>query len=513
MDNIFQRIFKEALKEGLPNLKKVTNEIDKNNYIFEVSGSKPIKKDEIENVLEEARTKLDIEGLFSGGVILKTLSGIHQEEGYDKEVISRIHLIHLQNEEDLKKHKQEQDEAEQKDHRVIGKEMNLWSFSSLIGEGLPLFTPRGTAIRNALLDALVKISKEYGMQPVSIPHIAKRALYDVSGHSQKFGDELIKVVGHYDEFVMKPVNCPHHTQIFAASQPRSYRDLPVRYMESTMQYRDEQPGELMGLSRVRAITVDDGHIFCRVEQIKQEVKNIATIIETFYKNLGLWGKHRVSLSVRDPQNLENYIGEDMDWQKAEQTLQEISDELGLNAEKCEGEAAIYGPKLDYQFTDSLRREWQLATVQIDFSLPKRFELSYTNEKGEKEVPVMIHRAILGSYERFLAIILEHFGGWLPYWLAPVQIVVLPVSQKQEEYAQAICSSFLEKNIRCETMGGNTTLGKRIKQTKLIRTPFIIVVGDDEVTEGKIDLQNNKQGEKVYKDTPEGVVKYLQTKQF
>jgi threonyl-tRNA synthetase len=283
---------------------------------------------------------------------------------------------------------------------------------------------------------------------------------------------------------MKPVNCPHHTQIYA-SRPRSYRDLPIRYMETTMQYRDEKPGEIGGLTRVRAITVDDGHIFCTVEQIKQEAINIAKIIEEFYTSLGMYGNHWVSLSVRDPQHLEKYIGDEKDWQTAEKMLQDVSEELGLNAKRMEGEAALYGPKLDFMFKDTLGNERQLSTIQLDFATAKRFDLSYTESDGSETSPVIIHRAILGSYERFLAILIEHFAGSFPVWLAPVQLAILPVSEKHLERAKQVEDEFLKHDIRAELDTDNKTLGAKIRTATLQKVPYMVIIGDKEVSEGDL----------------------------
>lgn len=427
---------------------------------------------------------------------LTKIAGAYWRGDENNQMLVRIYGVAFNTKEELEKYLKKLEEAKKRDHRKLGKELGLFSFSNLVGAGLPLWSPKGTVIRSKLQERLLKISEKYGMQPVTIPHIAKRDLYEASGHADKFGDELIKVISHYDEFVMKPVNCPHHTQIFA-SEPKSYRDLPVRYMESTMQYRDEKPGEIGGLTRVRSITVDDGHIFCRPDQIKDEAINIAKIIEEFYSSLGLYGKHWVSLSVRDPENIDGYIGEDKDWEKAESMLQEVSDDLKLNAKKIEGEAAIYGPKLDYVFTDSLGREWQLATIQIDFAMPKRFSLEYTNEKGEKETPVMIHRAILGSYERFIAILIEHFAGVFPVWLSPVQVEILPISEGQLEYAKKIEKTLKEKGMRVELPNINETLGKRIRNFEKNKTPYALIIGDQEKENKTVTLRS--RGEKEQKE--------------
>ena len=479
-------LFEKAACAVFPDATTVIHDGGDRDIIIEISGARTLKREEADRILSAVRGGLKKQGLFEAGLILRTLSGIHQDVK-EKGMVSRLHLCYSDTQEALDAFLEQQRKAEKGDHRTIGRELDLWTFSDLVGAGLPLFTPKGTAIRDALMGALAEISSEYGMEPVSIPHIAKRDLYDISGHSEKFGDELITVVGHYDEFVMKPVNCPHHTQIYS-SRPRTYRDLPVRYMESTMQYRDEQPGELMGLARVRAITVDDGHIFCRISQIQQEVTNIAAIIEKFYTRLGLWGNHWVSLSVRDPKTPDAYIGEDVDWDRAEEMLKGVSDTLGLNAKRCEGEAALYGPKIDYQFTDSLGREWQLATAQIDFAMPKRFGLSYINEKGEKETPVMIHRAILGSYERFLSVLLEHFSGWLPCWLAPTQVVVVPIGERHVEKGRDVHRALTTHRIRAEFLDIDATLGKKVVRAKSLRAPFMVVIGDKEAADGIMRLQ-------------------------
>lgn len=407
-------------------------------------------------------------------------------------MLTRIYGVAFNTKEELGVYVEQLEEAKKRDHRKLGKELDLFTFSTLVGSGLPLWSPKGTVLRNELQNALLDISRKYGMLPVTIPHIAKRDLYEVSGHAQKFGDELLKVISHYGEFVMKPVNCPHHTQIYA-SKPRSYRDLPLRYMESTMQYRDEQPGEISGLTRVRSISVDDGHIFCRVDQIKEEAINIANIIKEFYSGLGLYGDHWVSLSVRDPNNPDGYVGEPKDWDKAEEMLQELSDELHLDARRIEGEAAIYGPKLDFIFKDSLGREWQLATIQIDFALPKRFGLTYTDSDGKDSIPVMIHRAILGSYERFLAILIEHYAGAFPLWLSPVQVTVLPISDSHIEYAKEITETLMARGLRAELDSSTDTLGKKIRNVKMQKTPYFLVIGDEEVKNKEVTLESRDTG--------------------
>ena len=420
------------------------------------------------------------------------IAGAYWRGDEKNQMLTRIYGVAFENKEQLTEYNDWVKEAADRDHRKIGKEMGLWTFSEYVGAGLPMFTPKGTAIRNALRDRLFEISRKHGGQEVTIPHLAKRKLYEISGHADKFGDELLVVKSHYDEFVLKPVNCPHHTQIYA-SEPRSYRDLPIRYIESTMQYRDEKPGEIGGLTRVRAITVDDGHTFCTPDQIKEEAKVIAQTIEEFYTDLGLYGDHWVSLSVRDSNNKDGYIGSDENWDKAETMLQEVSDELNLDAKKVEGEAAIYGPKLDYMFKDSLGRETQLATIQLDFNMPERFALEYTDSDGTKKTPVMIHRAILGSYERFLSILIEHFAGKFPVWIAPVQAKIIPIAEPHLDKSYEILKELKTAGLRVELDDSNGGLGKKIHNAKKSRVPYFIIIGDKDIAENKITIESRDNG--------------------
>lgn len=503
--------------EDLPKLEKKIKHYIKQNLEFKQLKDTELKdqpyKDELIKELKEKGETLsfyqsgDFVDLCSGPHIKSTneidpkafkltkVAGAYWKGDEKNTMLTRIYGVAFESKEELDEYLKMQEEAEKRDHRKLGKELGLFTFSDLVGSGLPMFTPKGTILRKELFNRLSNISKKYGVEQVEIPHIAKRKLYEISGHADKFGDELLKVVGHYDEFVMKPVNCPHHTQIYD-SRPRSYRDLPIRFMESTMMYRDEKPGEISGLTRVRAITVDDGHIFCTVDQIKDEAKNVAHIIEEFYNSVGMYENYWVSLSVRDGDNLDKYIGEEKDWDKAESMLQELSDELKLDAKRVEGEAAIYGPKLDFVFKDAIGREWQLATIQIDFSMPKRFELTYTDKDGKEHTPAMIHRAILGSYERFMAIMIEHFAGAFPLWLSPVQVKVLPIADAHKEYAEEVYSKLKENDIRVELDESNETLGKKIRQGKLEKIPYLLVLGDKESQDKKVTVE----GRKDYKDT-------------
>jgi threonyl-tRNA synthetase len=386
-------------------------------------------------------------------------------------------------------------ELGENDHRRIGKEMGLFTFSDMVGSGLPLFTAKGTAMRSAIINKINGIQKKYGFEEVWIPHITKKELYETSGHWDKFGDELFKVKGRENDFVMKPMNCPHHTQIFA-SVPRSYRELPVRMMETTTCYRDEQSGELLGIARVRALTQDDGHVFCTPDQIKGEVKNIIAVIREFYTALGMWkdDSYRAFVSVRDPNEPEKYLGGDETWNKSEAILEEIAKEEGLKYTREEGEAAFYGPKIDFMFTDSLGRERQLATVQIDFNMPERFGLEYVDDKGKTQTPVMIHRAVAGSLERFMSIIIEHFAGAFPFWMAPVQVKILPVAETHIEKAKELQNSLDDKGIRTEIDLTDDSFGKKVGKAKSEKVPYFIIIGDKEVTDDTFTLESRDEGQ-------------------
>lgn len=423
---------------------------------------------------------------------LISIAGAYWRGDEKNKMLTRIYGVAFESKEELDGYLKLQEEAKERDHRKLGKELDLFCFSDLVGPGLPMYTPKGTAIIEALQFEVERICRKHDVEKVMAPHVAKIDLYKASGHADKFADELFKVQGHYkQELVLKPVQCPHHTQIYA-SKPRSYKDLPIRYMESNKQYRDEKPGEIGGLTRVIAITVEDGHNFCTVDQIKQEAKTLTEIIAEFYQSIGLWGNHWVSLSVRDYDHPENYIGEPKDWDKAESMLQEISDELNLGAKKIEGEAALYGPKLDFMFKDALGNERQLATVQLDFATPTRFGLVYTDENGKEVNPVMVHRAILGSYERFLAILIEHFGGAFPLWLSPIQVKVLPVSEKHHDYCKNLYQELKEYDVRIEVDYNSETVGNKTRKAIQEKVPYILVVGDKEMESGNLAVRDRGQ---------------------
>ena len=410
---------------------------------------------------------------------LTKVAGAYWRGNEKNKMLTRIYGLAFNQKKELKEYLNRQAEAEKRDHRKLGKELDLFCFSKLVGPGLPLFSPKGVIIIDQLKKEIEKICAGYGFQKVMTPHLAKIELYRLSGHADKFKKELFRV--HSDQghnFVMKPVQCPHQTQIYA-SQKRSYRDLPIRYMESEKQYRAEKTGEVGGLNRVYAITVEDGHSFCRVSQVKEEIKNMVKIIKDFYISVGLWENHWVSLSLRDYEHQEKYIGDSQDWDQCEKMLAEISKEMNLDAKKIEGEAALYGPKLDFMFKDSLGNEIQIPTVQLDFATPKRFNLVCTNEKGEDEYVVMVHRAILGSYERFLALLIEHFAGAFPIWLSPVQVYLTPVGEKHIPLAQKIEKEIQKEGIRTELDLSSETISYRVRKAEKQKIPYILVLGDKE----------------------------------
>lgn len=413
---------------------------------------------------------------------LTKVAGAYWRGKTDNAQMQRLYGVAFQDQKTLDDYLTTQEEAKARDHRKLGQELDLFTFSDLVGPGLPLYTPRGTVLIEELKGALKDISRRYGMLQVSIPHLAKIELYETSGHASKFSEELFHVQSHYDQqFVLKPVNCPHHTQIYA-SRPRSYRDLPLRYIEQTMQYRDEKPGQLGGLQRTRGFTVDDGHTFCRPDQIEQEATMIAEVIEEFYSGLGLWGEHWVSLSVRDVTTPDKYIGEPAEWDTAEEMLARVADKKQLDAKRMEGEAALYGPKLDFMFKDALGRETQLATIQIDFAMPHRFGLEYTDEHGEKKRPVMVHRAILGSFERFIMLLIEHYAGKFPLWLSPEQLRIIQVKDSEDvmKFVQQLRTKAEEAGLRVSVDDTNESVGKKIRSAEVWKVPYTVVIGEKEV---------------------------------
>lgn len=380
---------------------------------------------------------------------------------------------------------------DERDHRVLGKELDLFTFSDLVGPGLPLWTPKGTVLREEIDRFIWTLREERGYERVTIPHITKKELYETSGHWDKFSDELFRITSREGkEYALKPMNCPHHTQIFDR-KPHSYREMPQRYAETTMVYRDEQSGELGGLTRVLSITQDDAHVFCRTEQVREEFLKIWDIIDTFYKTFGF--SLRVRLSFRDPAAPEKYIGTPALWDKAEGELRAIAQDRGADFFEGAGEAALYGPKLDFMAANAAGREWQVATIQLDMNIPERFNLTCVNEKGEKERIVMIHAAIAGSLERCAAVLIEHYAGAFPTWLSPVQAKVLPIGEGHTAFARETLTKLKEAGIRAEIDVSNESLGKKIRESKQKKIPYTLVIGDAEVAAQSATLESRDNG--------------------
>ncbi len=429
--------------------------------------------------------------LKAGSFALERVAGAYWRGDENNQMLTRIYGLAFDTKEELEAFRTQQEEAKKRDHRKLGVELDLFTFSPLVGSGLPLYTPRGTVLRDELARFSEELQKARGFERVWIPHITKTDLYKTSGHWDKFGDELflVKSQESSDEFALKPMNCPHHTQIYA-SKPRSFRDLPVRYMETTTCYRDEKTGELSGLTRVRSLTQDDAHVFCRPDQIGEEFGAIMGMIKTMYGALGMSFKARLSFS--DAAKPEKYIGDPAVWKEAEATIERIAKELELDYVVAPGEAAFYGPKIDIMVLDAIGREWQCATQQLDFIQPERFELEYTDTDGAKKRPVMIHKALLGTVDRFLGVYIEHTAGAFPTWLAPEQVRVLPVSEKHDAYADEVAKALKESDVRVAIDTGDS-LGKRIRNAKTAKVPYVLVVGDAEAEARTVSIESRDQG--------------------
>ena len=389
------------------------------------------------------------------------------------------------------------EEAKKRDHRKIGKELGLFAFSQNVGSGLPLWLPRGTQLRLRLEDFLKQIQKQFGYQQVISPHIGSKQLYVTSGHWAKYGADSFRPITtpqEGEEFMLKPMNCPHHCEIFKALGPHSYRDLPQRLAEFGTVYRYEQSGELHGLTRVRGFTQDDAHLFCRPDQIKEEFCKVMDIIFIIFKALN-FESFEAQISLRDQVNREKYIGSEENWERAEQAIIEACEEKGLPAKIEYGEAAFYGPKLDFMVKDALGRRWQLGTIQVDYNLPERFDLEYTGADNKKHRPVMIHRAPFGSMERFVAVLIEHTAGHFPLWLTPDQVVVLPISEKFNDYAHQVAAQLNAQDIRTQVDDRNEKIGRKIRDNELKRIPYMLIVGEKEAQEGEVSVRVQGEGDK------------------
>ena len=440
-------------------------------------------------------------------VKLTALAGAYWRGDEKRQQLTRIYGITFPKKSLLDEYLVVLEEAKKRDHRKIGKDMELFTFSPRVGAGLPLWLPRGAALRYTLETFLRRKQEEYGYLPVVTPHIGAKDLYVTSGHYAKYGKDSFQPIHtpqEGEEYLLKPMNCPHHCEIFRSS-PRSYRDLPLRFAEFGTVYRYEQSGELHGLTRVRSFTQDDAHLFCRQDQLQEEFEKVIDLILYVFKTLH-FEKFTAQVSLRDPKNPTKYIGSEENWNKAEQGIIDAAKSKGLPFVIETGEAAFYGPKLDFMVKDAIGRSWQLGTIQVDYNLPERFQLEYTDSDGSKKRPVMIHRAPFGSLERFVAVLLEHTAGHLPLWLNPDQVKVLPVSEKYADYAKKVCSLLKNSEIRSSVDDRNETLGKRIREVSLMRVPIIAIVGEKEVAEGTVSVRHNAvdQGSM----TVEGLVSYI-----
>ncbi|MDD4653820.1 MAG: threonine--tRNA ligase [Bacteroidales bacterium] len=427
---------------------------------------------------------------------LTSIAGAYWRGDEKRQMLTRIYGITFPKKTMLDEYVAMMEEAKKRDHRKLGKELELFTFSARVGQGLPLWLPRGAALRERLENFLKGVQKAYGYQQVITPHIGQKELYVTSGHYAKYGADSfkpIKTPQEGEEFLLKPMNCPHHCEIYK-SKPRSYKDMPVRLAEFGTVYRYEQSGELHGLTRVRGFTQDDAHIFCRPDQIKEEFCKVIDIVLYIFKTLS-FNEFTAQVSLRDPKDRNKYIGSDENWEKAEAAIIEAAAEKGLKTVVVQGEAAFYGPKLDFMVRDAIGRKWQLGTIQVDYNLPERFELEYIGADDKRYRPVMIHRAPFGSMERFVAVLLEHTGGKFPLWLAPEQVVVLPVSEKFNDFAKKVCDFLNNSELRASLDDRNETIGKRIRENELKRIPYLLVVGEKEEMAGTVSVRKQGEGNK------------------
>ena len=427
---------------------------------------------------------------------LLSVAGAYWRGDEKRQMLTRIYGISFPKKSMLDEYLALMEEAKKRDHRKLGKELELFAFSQRVGAGLPLWLPKGAALRDRLEQFLRSVQKEYGYQQVITPHIGNKELYVTSGHYAKYGKDSFQPIHtpvEGEEYLLKPMNCPHHCEIFRAL-PRSYRDLPLRLAEFGTVYRYEQSGELHGLTRVRGFTQDDAHIYCAPDQIKDEFLKVMDIIFYIFKALK-FDNFEAQISLRDPKNKEKYIGSDENWHLAEQAIIDACEEKGLKARKELGEAAFYGPKLDFMVKDALGRRWQLGTIQVDYNLPERFQLEYTGSDNQKHRPVMIHRAPFGSMERFVAVLLEHTAGRFPLWLAPEQAVVLPISEKFNDYAREVARQLNIADVRAIVDDRNEKIGKKIRDNELKRIPYLLIVGEKEANNGEISVRKQGEGDK------------------
>ena len=432
---------------------------------------------------------------FIKAVKLMNIAGAYWRGDVSRKQLTRVYGITFPKQKELKEYLHLLEEAKKRDHRKIGKELGLFTFSEKVGLGLPLWLPKGAALRERLIEFMKDAQMRSGYELVSTPHIGHKNLYITSGHYEKYGEDSfqsIKTPHEGEEFLLKPMNCPHHCEIYK-SEPHSYRDLPLRYAEFGTVYRYEQHGELHGLTRVRGFTQDDAHIFCTPEQVKEEFKKVIDLVLFVFKALG-FDDYKAQISLRDPEDKEKYIGSDENWAKAERDIIEACEESDLNTYIELGEAAFYGPKLDFMLKDAIGRSWQLGTIQVDYNLPDRFELEYVGKDNQKHRPVMIHRAPFGSIERFLAVLIEHTEGKFPLWLTPEQFIILPISDKYNEYAQKVLNQLNNYDIRGRIDGRSEKIGKKIRDAELEKIPFMLIIGEKEADSQQVSARRQGKGD-------------------
>jgi threonyl-tRNA synthetase len=522
--------------EGVAALEKKMLELAKNNSTF--TRRSVSKKEALEYFTAKADPyKLElIDGLEDGSItfyqqgnfvdlcrgphipntgIIKAIKVLNVAGAYwrgneKNKMLTRIYGITFPKQKELDEYLTMLEEAKKRDHRKLGKELELFAFSEKVGMGLPLWLPKGTALRERLEQFMRRAQVKAGYEPVVTPHIGSKQLYVTSGHYEKYGKDSFQPIHTPDEneeFLLKPMNCPHHCEIYKV-RPRSYKELPIRYAEFGTVYRYEMSGELHGLTRVRGFTQDDAHIFCRPEQVKDEFKKVIDLVLFVFKALG-FENYTAQVSLRDKANKEKYIGKDELWDKAEREIQEAADEKGLKTVAVEGEAAFYGPKLDFMVRDALGRSWQLGTIQVDYNLPERFELEYIGADNQKHRPVMIHRAPFGSLERFVAVLIEHCGGNFPLWLSPVQIAVLPISERFNDYAQQVIEALKLKDIRGFVDDRDEKIGRKIRDAEVTKVPYMLIVGEKEAAENKVAVRKHGAGDQGVMALEEFAAKFAQ----
>jgi threonyl-tRNA synthetase len=509
-ENDFEKIEKKMLELARQKQGFIRNEVSKKDAIDFFSKKGDEYKLELIDELQDGEISFYESGNFvdlcrgphlpNTGPIkaakILSVAGAYWRGDENRKQLTRLYGITFPKQKELTEYLEKLEQAKQRDHRKIGKELELFTFSQTVGQGLPLWLPKGAIIREKLENFLKQVQREAGYEPVITPHIGNVNLYKKSGHYDKYGKDSFQPIStpiEGEEFFLKPMNCPHHCEIYK-SKPRSYKDLPIRYAEFGTVYRYEQSGELHGLTRVRGFTQDDAHIFCTPDQVKDEFVGVMKIVMTIFKALD-FKDFIVQISLRDKEDKEKYIGSDENWNKAEQAILEVAEESGLDTKIEYGEAAFYGPKMDFMVKDALGRKWQLGTIQVDYNLPDRFDLEYTGSDNEKHRPVMIHRAPFGSMERFVAVLIEHTSGKFPLWLTPDQVIILPISEKYQKYAEKVLKFLNNSEIRAQIDDRSEKTGRKIRDAELMRIPYMLIVGEKEEEEDMVSVRKQGEGDK------------------